>query len=86
MTREDYVKKLKDIAKDVVNLSNIRGNMTGKVMLDAIRNPIFIEHELKHVFVVKPTFAWYKKVDEIYCRMIKVKIPDEDEWSKLCNY
>lgn len=57
MTREDYVKRLKDIAKDVVNLSEIRGSVTGKSMLDAINNPIFIEHELKHVFTVKPTFA-----------------------------
>lgn len=28
MTSVDYVKSLKDISKDVVNLSNIRGNIT----------------------------------------------------------
>jgi len=82
MTREYDVKRIKDIAKDVVNLSNIRGTMIGKAMLDAISNPIFIEH----VFTVKPTFVWYKETYEIYCKLIKVKIPDEEEWRKLCDY
>lgn len=44
MIREDYVKRLKDIAKDVVNLSNIKGSIIGREMLETISNPIFIEH------------------------------------------
>jgi len=86
MAIEDYVKRLQGIAQDVVNLSNIKGNITRKALMEAISNPICIEHELKHVFTVKPTFAWYMEVDEIYCRLIKVKIPDEEAWSDFYDY
>jgi len=77
MTIEDYVKRLKDIAKDSVNLSNIRGNIIGKAMPDPISNPFFIEHELKHVFTMNPTYALYAETNKIYFTMIKVKILDE---------
>ena len=86
MIREDYVKRLKDMAKDFVNLSNIRGNIAGKAMPDPINNPIFIEHDLKQVFIMKPNLVWYIETYEIYCMMIKVKILDEEHWSELCNY
>ena len=55
-------------------------------MPDPISNRIFIEHELKQVFTMKPTFALYTKTNEIYYKMIKVKILDEEHWSELCNY
>jgi len=55
-------------------------------LLEAINNQIYIEHELKHVFVVKPTFPKYTEVDEIYKRLMKIKILDEEVWSGLCDY
>ena len=73
VTREDYVKRLKYITKDVFNLSNIRGNITRKAMMEAISNPIYLEHELKHVFTIKPTFAKYTEVDEAYAGLPKSK-------------
>lgn len=86
MAREDYVKRLQGIALDAMNLSNIKGSITGKALLEAINNLIYIEHEMKHVFVVKPTFAKYTKDDEIYSRLIKINIPDEEACSDLCDY
>ena len=86
MSREDYVKKLQGISTDAANISNIKGNITRKALLEAISNQIYIEHELKHVFVVKPTFAKYTEADEIYMRLMKIKIPDEEAWSDLCDY
>lgn len=55
-------------------------------MLEAIKNPIYIEHELKQVFIVKPTFSKYTEADEVCCGLIKFKITNEDQWSDLCNY
>ena len=49
MDRGDYVKKLQGIATSATNMSNIKGNITGKALLEAINNQIYIEHELKHV-------------------------------------
>lgn len=54
MDRGDYVKKLQGIATNATNLSNIKGNITGKALLEAINNQIYIQHEPKHVFLVKP--------------------------------
>jgi len=31
MTREDYMKKLQDIARDITKSSNIKGSMIGRV-------------------------------------------------------
>lgn len=66
MTRKDYVKRLKDIANDSMNLSNIRGNIIGKAMPDPISNLVFIEHKLKHVLTMNPTYALHTETNEIY--------------------
>jgi len=68
MTKEDYMKKLQDIAKDTTKSSNIKGSMTGRAFYEATSNISFIEHEIKHIFVVKPTFSRYTEADEIYAR------------------
>lgn len=81
-----YVKKLQGIATDAANLSNIKGIITGKALLEAINNQIYIEHELKHVFLVKPSFAKYTDADEVYIRLTKIRIPDSEAWSELCDY
>jgi len=57
MTREDYKKKIQDIPKDTTKSSHIKGTMTGRAFYEAISNISFIQHEIKHIFAVKPTFA-----------------------------
>ena len=59
--------------------------MTGKAFLKAMGKDFFIQHEVNHIFVVKPTFSRYTEVDEIYRKVIKLTIPDEDRWVKLCE-
>jgi len=66
MTKEDYMKKLLDIAKDTTKSSHIKGTMTRRVFYEATSNISFIKHELKHFFAAKPTFSRYTEVDEIY--------------------
>lgn len=86
MTREYYMKKLKDIAKDTTKSSHIKDAMIGRDFYEAISNMSFIQHEIKHIFVVKPTFSQYTEVDEIYRRVTKISIPDEERWDKLCEF
>lgn len=81
MTREDYLKKLQDTTKS----SNIKGSMTGRAFYEAISNICFMQNKIKHIFIVKPTFAKYTEVDEIYHRVTKISIPDEERWEK-CEY
>jgi len=64
----------------------IKGSMTGRDFYEAISNISFIQHEIKHILVVKPTFPRYTKVDEIYRKLTKISIPDEEQWDKLCEF
>ena len=57
----DYMTKLMERAKDTTKFSNIKGNVTEKFFLDLLSNDIFIQHELKHVFLTTPTFNKYKE-------------------------
>lgn len=66
MTREDYMRNLKDFSKDTAKYSHIKGFMTWRAFFEFVNNIIFIQHEIKHIFIVKPTFARYTEVDEIY--------------------
>ncbi len=86
MTREDYMKKLKDIPKDTTKSCNIKGSLTGRSAYKAIRNISFIQHEIQQIFVVKPTFDRYTEVDEIYHKVTKISILDEEWWDKLCEF
>jgi len=86
MDKGDYAKRLQGIAIDATNLSNIKGSVKGKALLEAISNLVYIEHELKHVFLVKPTFSKYTEAEEIYRRLTKIKVLDDEVWTELCDY
>lgn len=64
--QEDYVIKMKEVVRSSIKFSSIKGNMTAITFLETMGNDFFIQHEVKHIFTVKPTFAKYNKVDEIY--------------------
>ena len=82
----DYMTKIREVVKDTTNFFKIKGNVTGKVVLDLLRNDIFIQHQLKPVFITKPTFSKYTEVDEVYRQVIGTKIPGKKEWGKFCMY
>lgn len=85
ITQEDYVMKMKEVARSNINFSGIKGNMTTRTFLESMANDFYIQNEVKHVFTVKPTFENYIEVNEIYWRVIKLTIPDEKRWEELCD-
>ena len=56
------MKKLEEIVR-AASMSSIKGSVTGKVFYEAIENINFIQHEIKHIFTIKPTFSKYNEVD-----------------------
>lgn len=80
---EDYQQTLYSIARDKSNFSTINGTITGKAFMEGLNFYLFIKHEINQLFVVKPTFHKYTKVDETYRKLIKFSIPDEERWDKL---
>jgi hypothetical protein len=53
--------------------------------MEALHLDFEIQHEIKHVFVVKPTFAKYTDMDEVYRRLLKVTVPTPIRWEELCD-
>jgi hypothetical protein len=85
MTLSDYKKKLATMAKDSSKFSGIQGSIIGKAFLEAFQSNISIQHEIQYIFIIKPTFSKYTKMDEVYRRLLKVSIPSNLRWDELCN-
>jgi len=86
MDKGNYFKKLQGIATDERWTIYCKGSITRKSLLEVINNQIYIQHELKLVFLVKPSFSKYTNADKVYQRLIKIKIPEGEEWSDFCDY
>jgi hypothetical protein len=85
MTLPDYKQKMAMVAKDSSKFSGIQGSITGKAFLETLQPDLNIQHEIKYIFIVKPTFSKYTEMDEIYRRLLKVTIPSQLRWEELCN-
>jgi hypothetical protein len=57
MVRPDYKKRLIEVSKDCAKFAGIQSNIKGRAFMEALHLDFEIQHEIKHVFVVKPTFA-----------------------------
>ena len=78
MRHEDYVKKLREVAKETSHISSMKSIPTGKVLLETLEKFFYLQHEVNHLFVNNPTFSRYSEVGEIYRRMMKIKIRHEE--------
>jgi hypothetical protein len=74
MTLPNYKKRLADVTKDNSNFLGIQGSITGKAFLDALQFNISIQHEIRYIFITKPTFTKYTEMDEFYRRLLKVNV------------
>jgi len=85
MTQEDYNNKIKELAKEQASTSSIKALPTGKVLYHTFENLFFLQHEVKQLFITRPTFAKYTEADEIYRRKLKIKLPNTESWKKLTD-
>ena len=85
MTQDDYVERLNKLASRQASTLGVKALPTGKVLYDSLENLFFIEHEVKHLFVNRPNFDKYKKANEIYINMIRMKLPENEWWMKLTD-
>lgn len=59
--------------------------MIAKAFLETMSNYFHVQNEVKHIFTMKPTFAKYIEVDEIYHRVTKLIVPDEKRSKELID-
>lgn len=80
MTQDDYVERLNKLATNQASTSWVKALPTGNYYMIVWKICFFIEHEVKHLFVNRPNFAKYTEADEIYRKMIRMKL-SHSEWS-----
>jgi len=85
MNHEDYIEKLPKQTKSQASSSTMKALPTGKVLYDGLENLFYIEHEVKHLFTVQPNFAKYTEAGEIYKKLIRMKIPNEEWWTIMTD-
>lgn len=73
------------ISKKSTKFIGVKGNIIGKSFLVVLAYDLDIQYEIKHIFISKPTFAKYTEVDEVYKKLLKMSIPSEQRWDKLCE-
>jgi len=76
---------MKEMAKSSIKFSGIKRSMTTRAILETMENDFYIQNEVKHVFIMKPTFTKYTEVDETYWRVIKLTILDEKICEEICD-
>jgi hypothetical protein len=75
MTLSDYKNKLATMTKDSSKFLGIHGSITGRAFLEAFQSDISIQHEIEYLFIIKPTFAKYIEMYEVYRRLSKSTFP-----------
>jgi hypothetical protein len=85
MTLPYYKKILADVAKDSSKFAGIQMSIIGKAFLDALQWDISIQHEIRYIFLTKPTFTKYTEMDKVYRRLLKVNVPSHLLWEELCD-
>lgn len=57
MKHEDYDKKIREVAKEQCKNSSMKRIPIGKVLYQNFENIFYLQHEVKRLFINKPTFA-----------------------------
>lgn len=76
---------MKEVAKSSIKFNGIKGSMIGKAFLETMSNDFDVQNEVKNIFSMKPTFAKYTEVNEIYCKVTKLIVLDEKRWEELLD-
>ena len=76
----DYI-----LTADGSQFAGIKIQITSKEFLEDLSLDLTIKYEIGHLFLTKPNFEIYTKVDEIFRRMVNLEIPSEERWDQLCE-
>ena len=85
MPQNYYDKKIRYFAKEHVNKPSGPGIPTGKVLLKNFEDLFYLQHEIKHLFVIKPMFAKYTEADENFRKLKNLQIPKNEEWQAFTD-
>ena len=55
------------------------------MLLKSFEDLFYLQYEIKHLFVIKPTFARYTEVDENFGKLKNIQIPKNEDWQSLTD-
>lgn len=56
---------------------------SGQSLYDNLENLFFIEHEVRHLFTVQPTFFRYTNAEETLIKMRRHQLPNDEWWQSM---
>lgn len=83
MTQIHYGNRLRQLAKEQASSSSIKALTIGNGLYNTFESLIFLEDEVKHLFLTKPNFAKYAEANEIYRRNIRKLLQSKNEGSQV---
>ena len=86
MKLESYVEKLNKHAENQASSSTSSSRATlptGKHIHDRLENLFYLEHEVKHLFPIQPTFFRYIETDETMRKLQRIRIPEAKWWEEM---
>ena len=79
MPQNIYDKTIREFSKEQVNKPQGQGIPTGKVLLKSFKDLFCLQHEIKNLFVIMPTFARYTEVDANFRKLKNIQIPKNED-------
>lgn len=87
MKHIDYVHKLNKYvgnqASSSTSATGIKALPTVRVLYDILENLFYVEHEIKHLFPIQPTFFRYTATDETLRKLQKHRLPKPKWWEDM---
>lgn len=87
MRHIDYVEKLDQYAGNQegssISASGTKALPTGRVLYDSLENLFYVEHEIKNLFQIQPTFFRYTENDETLRKIQKHRLPEPKWWEDI---
>lgn len=87
LSHEHYAKRVNTFATNQItafaSAPEKAGPPSGQDLYDKLKNLFFIEHEIRHLFAVTPTYYKYIEADEILIKMERHQLPTEEWWRSM---
>ena len=86
MDLDSYVEKLDKYVDNQASSSTSSSTAalpTGRNLHDRLENLFYLEHEVKHLFPVQPTFYRYTEADETLRKLQRTRIPKPQWWDEM---
>lgn len=89
MSHKDYVEKLNKYASNQVgpstSASAAKALPISRVLNDRLEKFLYVNHEIKHLFPIQPTFLRYTETDETLRKLWKTRIPKSQSWEEMLD-